>query len=585
VFANQQGGGSLSCPFTATQGGSTCTCNAGFPQQGSACSGGQGNGLPCPSCGNPVNPATGNKFEQQVLYRGPNGFELALSFNSHDVRVGRFGVRWKDSYDRRIDIIGGNALVSRGDGKTFQFVPGGGGTWVGDAGNPDRLIELGGPPGPKWELRVAEGDQVETFDQNGTLLSVRSRSGLVTTIGFADGTGGPNGSFLLDANGNPTSTPLGAGTLFRYIDHFGRVIQLDRQIGFNRIAKITDPSGGIYRITYDSYNNIKSIKFPDNAVRTYLYNEAAHTGGKFFPNALTGITDENGARFATFEYDAKERAVVTEHAGGANRYSMAYGTSTPTTAAPVDVTDPLNVTRTYNFQPIHGALKNTSVTGSVCPSCGPASQTHDANGNVSARTDWNGNRTNYVYDLARNLETSRTEGLTSGGSSTPQTRTITTKWHATFRLPIEIAEPGRTTTFTHDTNGNVLTKTVTAGTSSRTWTYSYNANGSVETINGPRTDANDVTTYAYYADAATCAATVPGASTIGCRGQVQTITNALTHVTQITEYTTHGQPLSITDPNGLVTELSYDLRQRLTSRKVGGEITSYDYDDVASSPA
>jgi YD repeat-containing protein len=298
--------------------------------------------------------------------------------------------------------------------------------------------------------------------------------------------------------------------------------------------------------------------------------------GKFFPNALTGITDENGVRFATFEYDAKERAVVTEHAGGANRYSMVYGTSTPTTVAPVDVTDPLNVTRTYSFQPIHGALKNTSVTGSACPACGPAAQTHDANGNVATRTDWNGNRTDYSYDLTRNLETSRTEALTSGGSSTPQTRTITTTWHATFRLPTQIVESGRTTSFTHDANGNVLTRTVTAGASSRAWTFTYNANGSVLTIDGPRTDVSDVTTYTYYGNAVTCT----GASVVGCRGEIETITNAAGHVTTITAYNANGQPLSITDPNGLVTTLAYDVRQRLISRSVGGEVTAYDYDDV-----
>ena len=90
------------------------------------------------------------------------------------------------------------------------------------------------------------------------------------------------------------------------------------------------------------------------------------------------------------------------------------------------------------------------------------------------------------------------------------------------------------------------------------------------------TDVSDVTSYTYYDNAATC----PGASPTGCRGQVETLTNAVGHVTSITEYNAHGQPLSITDPNGLVTTLAYDARQRLTSRNVGGEITSYDYDGV-----
>jgi YD repeat-containing protein len=38
--------------------------------------------------------------------------------------------------------------------------------------------------------------------------------------------------------------------------------------------------------------------------------------------------------------------------------------------------------------------------------------------------------------------------------------------------------------------------------------------------------------------------------------------------------------LSITDPNGLVTTLAYHPRGWLTSRQVGTELTTYDYDGV-----
>jgi YD repeat-containing protein len=105
----------------------------------------------------------------------------------------------------------------------------------------------------------------------------------------------------------------------------------------------------------------------------------------------------------------------------------------------------------------------------------------------------------------------------------------------------------------------------------RTWTYTYDANGSVLTMNGPRTDVSDVSTTTYYSN---------NDAELGKRGNIATITNALGHVTQITAYNAHGQPLTIVDPNSLTTNLSYDSRQRLTSRNVGGELTSYDYDGV-----
>jgi len=58
------------------------------------------------------------------------------------------------------------------------------------------------------------------------------------------------------------------------------------------------------------------------------------------------------------------------------------------------------------------------------------------------------------------------------------------------------------------------------------------------------------------------------------------VTNALSQSTQITAYNGHGQPLRIVDPNGLVTTMAYDTRQRLTSRTVGSETTAYQYDGV-----
>ncbi|HTJ15708.1 MAG TPA: RHS repeat-associated core domain-containing protein [Steroidobacteraceae bacterium] len=55
------------------------------------------------------------------------------------------------------------------------------------------------------------------------------------------------------------------------------------------------------------------------------------------------------------------------------------------------------------------------------------------------------------------------------------------------------------------------------------------------------------------------------------------MTNALGHVTTYSSYNAHGQPLTISDPNGLVTTLTYDARQRLASRTVGSEQTTFAY--------
>jgi YD repeat-containing protein len=105
---------------------------------------------------------------------------------------------------------------------------------------------------------------------------------------------------------------------------------------------------------------------------------------------------------------------------------------------------------------------------------------------------------------------------------------------------------------------------------SRTWTYKYFNNGlygQVQTATGSRTDiTTDVTNYTYY----NC--------TTGAQcGQVDTITNGLNQVTTFNSYNVYGQPFTITDPNGVLTTLTYDARERLTSREIGTDTTNFFY--------
>ncbi|MEJ2612014.1 MAG: hypothetical protein P8179_18565 [Candidatus Thiodiazotropha sp.] len=103
----------------------------------------------------------------------------------------------------------------------------------------------------------------------------------------------------------------------------------------------------------------------------------------------------------------------------------------------------------------------------------------------------------------------------------------------------------------------------------RVVSYTYTAQGQVETIDGPRSDVSDLTTYGYDA-----------------QGNRTTVTNALTQTTQIPEHDPAGRPLTIIDPNGLTTHLSYDLRGRLTeqlqSDGLARRTTTYAYDPAGN---
>jgi len=521
----------------------------------------------------------------ETVYRGAGVGPLLeqLTYNSRaladefPLSIGGYGKGWRGNYERQISgATAIRAVRSRAQVLTFRAPPSGN-IFVAEADVADRLERLTNASGTLtgWKYVAAADDSTELYGPTGQLLSITSRSGLTTTLAYSTGT-------------TPVQIAPTTGMLITVTDAFGRTLNYAYD-SLGRIVSMTDPAGGITTFGYDANGHLASITFPDTRVRASLYNEPAFTQGASLPDSLTGVVDENGARFATFGYDTQGRAVSSEHAGGAERVTIDYTSSTTRS-----LTDTFGVARTYAIANVLGVVKNTGITGAPCPSCGPAARTFDANGNVASTTDWNGNVTNRSYDLARNLETSRTEAF-----NTPQARTISTDWHPTFRLPARTAEPLRITTFVYNGDGGAqcgfqadgvtlvpgvlcsrtiqpttdATGAATFGATSagtpRTWTYTYNANGSVLTVDGPRADVSDVGTTTYYSNTD---------ADVGKRGNVSTITNALGHVTSITAYNAHGQPLTIVDPNGLTTNLAYDPRQRLASRNVGGELTSYDYD-------
>ena len=573
------------------------TKNRGAPQGPQACT-------TQPSTPNPIVIGIGNKYLAETDYSGIGVQPLVVRryYNSAAPAADggaqmlipytyRMGTGWQIKYDQSIifnsPLPASIATFNRPDGRIFSFTLNtSSGKWVPDADIPDSLVQL--PNATGWRYATSD-DEVEIYDVNGKLQSITDRAGHNQTLTYSDGTAGLNGGYVLDASGNPTNSVLPVGLPIRVAAASGRLLSFGYDIS-SRIVKITDPSGDSYLYAYDATGNLVTVTYPDGRAKTYLYGEAAYTSGASLPHALTGITDENGSRFATYRYDSTGRAYDEDHGGAVDHYNLAYNNGSTT------VTDPLGAARTHNFTTILGVVKSTGQSQPGGSGCGPASSaaTYDANGNVASRADFNGNKTCYAYDLTRNLETARVEGLASGtacptslATYTPVANTaqrkILTDWHPTFRLPIKTTEAGRETSTVYDSHGNVTSTSIkdTASGKTRTWSASYTYHASVPGVlvqkveDGPRIDVSDLTTTDYYAPDASCAG-----GTLGCRGQVKQVTNALGHLTRITRYNAHGQPEEIIDANGLVTTLAYDARQRLTSRVVGSETTRFTYDGV-----
>ena len=270
------------------------------------------------------------------------------------------------------------------------------------------------------------------------------------------------------------------------------------------------------------------------------------------------------------------------------------GTSSPTfRPGQTTVKDPLGTLRTYTFVGV-GGLNRLQWVSPWCPTCIQYA-TYDANANVTSRTDFNGVETCYAYDLTRNLETKTRRGrrcvhrlrhraeLAADGFPRHQHAVAS---RLAFRDADRRAQqahhdhlqrPGSDLCAEHRAGrrqaagGGVQSQSSRpppmrperlgfgaglTGTA-RTWSYTYTTYGRVLTATDPN---GKTTTTTYYPD---------DDPDLGRRGNVATVTNAASHVTRISAYNLHGQPTQIVDPNGLVTDLTYDLRMRLTSRKVG----------------
>lgn len=569
----------------------------------------------CPATTKPISYATGNKVLREIDYVSSNTQNLGFSrtYNSTGlVAKDNQGLRWRNELNRSILPVTVYVYAYRPGGKVFTFSKNGA-DWIADLDVTDKLIELKDLSGVRtgWTYKSSASDETETYDATGKLLSITAQNGFTKTMVF---------SCKTVSASCPIATPVSvapiADMLIGVVDSLGNSVRFTYDSQF-RISNVINPAGGVYQYTYDANNNLASVSYPDSTTKTYHYGEVGHVAatpaaGVSNANLLTGITDENGNRYADYFYDAQGRAFDENLAGGVEATNLVYNTDGSGNPISTVVTDSRGNLITHNFTTVLGVARSTGQSQPAGSGCAAAASalTYDANGNVASRTDYNGNKTTFTYDMARNLEITRTEGLTTADTATAATRTITTTWHATWRLPLVISEysgasatgtPLKRTTYTYDDKSNItsvkeqdpvrnLTRTTTT-----TYTYSSAVPGLVlqKVVNGSRTDVTDTTTYVYYPHDATCAAsaatplidpiTATSPANLGCRGQLQSVTNARGQVTTYDRYNHHGQLEQMTSVNGVITTFTYDLRQRLLSRSVGNtapETTSITYDDA-----
>ncbi|MBO9664392.1 MAG: RHS repeat protein, partial [Dokdonella sp.] len=586
--------------------------------------------------GNPCAPGTGIKTQREAVYVHPTlGLELTYLSRKKETVLPNFphpfGPNWTSNYDASVmKLSAGKVGVSRPNGEAFEFRPLSGGSYESDPDVADRLQDI---PGGGWQYYVGATEQIELYDAGGRLTKRIEKSGRYVTLTYSTTT-------------TPQTVAPAEGLVIAVTDDAGRSLQWIYDLS-GRVAKLIDPLqneitlayGGVSAVVVDPSRTdrlLTSIQFPgvSGGTKVFYYNEQARTSSVDRPEFLTGIGDENGARFANFAYDVDGYATLTEHAGGASRYSITYDTPN----AQATVTDPLGTDRVYTFVTKQGVVRTDGVSD-LCSGCVPAQWTYDNNGNATARVDRGGDQSCYEYDTIRNLETKRVEGVVAGqvcdvtASILPVgARKIETAWDTTFRVPTQRTTKNASgtleakTTWTYNTRGQATARCELDPADAPAMSYTCSATsappagakvrrtvttycepadvtagtcplvGLVRSVNGPRpasdtgmtTGQDDLTTYTYYlTDDATCA------SNGACphrKGDLWKVTNALGQVTTYVTYDKNGRVTRTQDANGTYTDFAYHVRGWLTDRSVranatpgvGDATTHIDYDAVGN---
>lgn len=547
---------------------------------------------PARTTGNPINFAYGFKVQTENDYSGSGALEFTRIYRSNgDWLNFNMGKYWRHNYDRSITLVSGPnskaVEITTSEGTAYKF-------------RSDVAVN-------DWEALDSDvkATFTELYDSTPTLIGylytdekktkeTYNTSKKLTRIEY-------QGGEALDL------TYDGSGRLSTVTDEHGRTITLTYD-GSSRVSTAVTPDG-TFTYTYGSNNNLTQVTKPDTKTRIYHYEDTT------FVNALTGITNEDGVRYATWGYDAQGRADSSEHAGGVDTFTVTYNSD-----GTVTETNPLGKQTIYTYTVINGLRKITKVDGVASTHCPAANKlyTYDSSGYPASTTDWEGNVTNYTYD-SNGLQTSRVEAV-----GTPEERTITTTWVPSLRRPDVITEAGKTTDYTYDSDGRVSSVTVTDTNTSetRTTSYTYWSNstgpggqtilGRLKEIDGPRTDVTDKTTFTYDSDfrliktenalgheietTAFDAADRPLTTedqndvetvfTYDDLGRVETVTRApgtpLEAVTTIT-YTDTGDVETIESPNGTLVTYTYDNARRLTGMEddIGNTVT-YTLDDAGN---
>jgi RHS repeat-associated protein len=502
-----------------------------------SCSGPNSSGNPSKS--NPVILATGEKIqiEHDILATGIRSLSLDRTYRSASATSSMFGSRWQSTYDYPALKTSGcvkysdypnqcfpdSIVLTLPDGATYTYART---PVIGEykVGNSASMGTLTYTLGQNYSVHIGSKKYIYSAS-NRTIQSITKDGGeVLLSFTYASGFAG-----------RPSKVSNGAGHFINFTYNSSVYV-----------SSATDQDGNQWLYSY-SGNMLVSVTSPGTSpdIRSYFYESPYGT------DLLTGIAI-NGARYSTYTYDSARRVQNSSRASGELNDTFTYGTNSTT------LTDVRGQATTYSFVPVQGALKISSISRSTSLTCpgSSANTTYDANGWVSSTVDWNGNVTNYTYDVTGKLM----QKTNAAGTLSALTQINT--WSGDNLATITYQDAAGTAyarvTYDYVTSGpgtnNVASVTwddLLSGTQRRTtYDYSFAGAGLLISLAVTQTLPSGLATTTYSYDTA---------------GNLTSVTNPLGQQVIYSNYNGRGFPRIITDITGVTTTLVWDEKSNLVS--------------------
>lgn len=431
----------------------------------------------------------------------------------------------------------------------------------------------------------ASDDLVTTteYSAGGLPVKVTDPAGTVTETAY-DGAGRkiretvkiPGGTdivteYAYDANGNVTATTLKNAT------GSGDQVTQTAYDALNRPVSVTDPEGNTVLTSYDANGNKIKETDPAGNVTDYEYDAANRLVKTVLPEIFDGETGTNRRPEVTSSYNKRGQVISSTDARGVTTTTQ-YDILGQAVRTATQVENNQEFVTENEYDQLGNLIQSTvwrdAATGLVTateydefnrpvkvtdPAGNSESYTYDTVGNKLTATDKRGFTANFTYDRANRQTMVQ---MPSVGDIRPTTQTAYDK----AGRVICVTDPSGYQTHTeYDAAGRVI-RTIDAEGISIQYTLDQAGNILRQEVT-PRTGAAQATAFSYDKLNRQLTETLnPG------DGEFERVT--------ANEYDSRGNRVKRTQPNGAVTDYTYDAQNRLLSAVQAGapeETRSYTY--------